>query len=118
MLFLLSEIVTFTVSSFKANSLGEGKKSSTTFTSPIGSSVYFIFSFIDLLPLSPISGADDSDLAIAISESYRHNSIRNVAQAILPLFLSAVRHIFQYDTVFIQKGELSQPKGNAVFDLI
>ena len=43
---LLKEIVTFIVSSFKTRSFGDGRKSDTTLTFSIGSSVYLIFFFI------------------------------------------------------------------------
>ena len=72
---LLSEIVTLTVSSLKANSAGDGRKSFITFTSPIGSSVYFIFPFIDSFSFPPISGAKDPDLGFPICKANSHDSV-------------------------------------------
>jgi hypothetical protein len=69
MLILLSEMVTLTVSSFRTSSSGEGRKSFKTFTFPIGSSVYFIFSVIYFLSFSPISSANDSDFVMSIGEA-------------------------------------------------
>src|SRR5436853_519728 len=60
MLFLLNARVTFTPSSRKANSAGDGRKSCTTLTLPNGSSVYLILAFIDCPSSAPISGADDA----------------------------------------------------------
>ena len=61
-LVMLSGMVTFIVSSFKTGSSGEGKKSSTNLTLPIGSFVYFIFPFRYHFPPSPTSGTNNPDL--------------------------------------------------------
>jgi hypothetical protein len=72
-LVLLSEIVILTVSSLSTSSSGEGRKSVTTFTFPIRSSVYFIFLFINPLSFPPESGADDPDLGAPVGKPYRQN---------------------------------------------
>ena len=99
-LVLLSEMVTLTVSSLRANSSGEGKKSATTFTFPTGSSVYLIFSFIDVLSLSPVSGAYNPGFLPAIGESNGHDPFGHPAQAIISLLSTTVFYIFQNDTVY------------------
>jgi len=90
---LLRAIVTFTVSSFRASSSGEGRKSEITFTFPICSSVYFIFRFIYFLSFPPISGAKNSDFIFSVSESYGHNSTGDSPKAIISLFLITVFQI-------------------------
>jgi hypothetical protein len=64
MLVLLREIVILTVSSFKASSSGEGRKSEMTLTFPMGSSVYFILAVIYFLSFPPVSGADEANDAM------------------------------------------------------
>jgi hypothetical protein len=117
-LVLLRAIVTLTVSSFRASSSGEGRKSEMTLTFPIGSSVYFIFPFIYLFPFPPVSGADNSDFIFSMGKSYGHNSASDSIKTIIPLFLITVFQIFQNDTMIIQKSKLQQGKGDAVFLLI
>lgn len=66
--------MTLMVSSFKASSSGEERKSGMTLTLPIGSSVYFIFSFIYFIAFQPIFGANNSGFVFTIGKSYSHNS--------------------------------------------
>jgi hypothetical protein len=94
MLVLLSEMVTLTVSSFKANSSGEGRKSFSNLTFPIGSSEYDIFCFIYFLSLSPIAGADNSDYVFSIGKSDSHNTSGNIAKTIISLLTTTMFQIF------------------------
>ena len=87
---LLSEIVTFTVSSLNASSSGEGRKSVITLTLPNGSSVYFIFLFIYLLSFPPISGTYDSDFVAAICKADCHYSSCNLTETIVSLLFTTV----------------------------
>ena len=115
---MLRAIVTLTVSSFRASSSGEGRKSGTALTLPIGSSVYFIFLFIYFLSFPPISGANNSDFVFSVGESYSHNSTRSSPKAIISLFVITVFKILQNDTIMIQESKLRQGKRDAVFLLI
>ena len=85
MLDLLSAMVTFTVSSRKASSSGDGKKSEATRSFPKGSSVYLIFLLIDFLTSPPITGANDPNDAAAVRKSDGHNSITDFPKAVIPL---------------------------------
>ena len=80
-----SAIVTFTPSSRKASSSGDGRKSATTFSSPSGSSVYLILSVINLLALSPIAGAKDSNDTLTIGEADGEDAFPDLAKAVVPL---------------------------------
>src|SRR6185295_14827509 len=83
---LLSAIVTLTPSSRKTRSSGLGRKSGTTFGSPMGSSVYLILSLIDSLSFPPVAGPEDSDYIVAVSEPHRKNAPANQAEAVVPQF--------------------------------
>src|SRR5215468_5402399 len=65
---LLKAMVTLTLSWLNASSWGGGRKSSIIRSLPRGSFVYLIFSFIDCLSSSPITGAKDSDLRSQLLE--------------------------------------------------
>jgi hypothetical protein len=109
-LFLLSEIVTFTDSSRNANSEGEGRKSGTILTSPIGSSVYFIFELIYNLAFPPVTGSKYAYHVVPIGKAYRENSITDLAETIITHFIFAVVHVFGNDTMGICKGILGHCK--------
>jgi hypothetical protein len=89
-LVLLSVIVTLTVSSFKASSSGDGRKSEMTLTFPIGSSVYLIFSFIDFISFPPISGADYSNFVLSVCKPNRHYPAGDHAKTVKPFFIFIV----------------------------
>jgi hypothetical protein len=110
MLFLLREIVTFTDSSRNANSAGEGRKSGTILTSPIGSSVYFIFVLMYCLAFPPITGSKYSYHIVPISKTYREDTIANLAETVITHFIVAVVHVFSNDTTRIGKDVLGQCK--------
>jgi len=86
MLFLLSEIVTLTDSSRKANSAGEGRKSGTILISPNGSSVYFIFVLINRLAFPPVTGSNYADHIVPIRKAHRDNAISDLAKTIVTHF--------------------------------
>ncbi len=115
---MLSVIVTLTVSSFKASSSGDGRKSETTLTFPIGSSVYLIFSFIDFLSFPPISGADYSDFALSVCKPNCHYPVGDSAKTVKPFFIFTVFKVFKDNTIRIQKSKLCQSKRNPMFPLI
>ena len=91
---MLKEIVTLTLSSFKINCSGGGRKSLMTLTSPIGSSVYFIFRLINLPPFSPITRAEDPDYITTTCKSHSQDFVIHLADTIEPAFLTAVSYIF------------------------
>jgi hypothetical protein len=53
------------------SSSGAGRKSSTTRSFPIGSSVYLTLLFINPLASTPVSGANDANHTFTISEADR-----------------------------------------------
>jgi len=111
---LLSPIVTFTCSSLKANSPGDGRKSSITLTSPRGSFVYLIFFFIDSLSLSPIARPNDANHTFSICKADRHYFISYFAKTIVAFFRSTVANILSNHTIGIVKSVLSHRKCNSV----
>jgi hypothetical protein len=62
-------------------------------TFPIGSSVYFIFPFINPLSFPPISGANDSDHGISVGKSHRHNSTGDFSEAVISFLVTSVFQI-------------------------
>jgi hypothetical protein len=89
MLALLKEIVTLTLSSFKTNWSGGGKKSFTILSLPIVSSVYFILFFINLSPLSPVSCSENPDYIFPIRESHGYYAVIDATDAIRSFLLPA-----------------------------
>ena len=108
-------MVILTSSSRKANWCGEGSRSRTTRGSPIGSSVYLIFTFIDRLSFAPIPSTDDSDQVGTQSEPDCQYPGANLAEAKIATFLCAVRRIFSDHPLGIGEGVLSQIKRDSVF---
>lgn len=89
-LLFVNAMVTLIVSSFNASSAGEGRKSSTRLTLPIGSSVYSIFLLIYLLALSPISCSEDSDLLVSIHEPNSQNTLGSSTYAVITVLISTM----------------------------
>src|SRR5208283_247645 len=118
MLALFSEIVILIFSSLRANCSGLGRKSLTTLSSPMGSSVYFIFVFIHPPYLSPISSAVYTNDVPAICKPHCHYAIAHTSDAVKPIFVLAVTNIFNYYTVGIKKSMLRHGKRNVMFCLI
>jgi hypothetical protein len=71
-----------------------------------------------LFAFPPISGTNNSDFIVPISESNSHNSIRYSAETIKPFFLITVFKILQNDTIVIKKSELCQCKGYSMLFLV
>jgi hypothetical protein len=113
-----SAIVTFTPSSRKASSSGEGRKSGTTFSLPSGSSVYLIFSVINSLTPSPVTGTKDSNDTLAVSKADRQDATPNFAKAVVPLLARAVRQVLSYHASRVGKNELRYGEGNPMFRLV
>jgi hypothetical protein len=62
-------------------------------TFPLGASVYFIFLFINPLSFPPISGANDSDHAISVGKSHRHNHTGDFYEAVISFLVTTMFHI-------------------------
>src|SRR3990172_1439472 len=103
MLSLLRAIVTFTVSSLNTSSSGTGRKSGTTFSGPIGSSVYLIFALIDLFPFSPIACTENSDNAKAVCKTDSQDTVADHAKTEIAFVAMTVRHIFGNNTVRVRE---------------
>lgn len=106
MLDLLSEIVTFTVSSRRTSSSREGRKSGTTLSLPKGSSVYFVFPLINSFSSSPKSGANDSNNADSVCESDGQNPVGDFPETVIPLFRITMGNVFGDDTMCIEESIL------------
>ena len=89
-----------------------------TLTSPNGSSVYFIFFFIDFLSLSPITCSNDPNHALAISKADRQDTVSHLPEAVVAFFSPAVANVFCNHTIRIAKRILCRRKCNSVFVLI
>jgi len=118
MLDLLKEIVTLTLSSFKINCSGGGRKSLITLSSPIGSSVYFILRLINLPPLSPVTRAEDSDYIAAKSEANGQDPVIHPSNTIESAFPTTVGHIFCNNPARIKEGALSSRKRDLMLELV
>jgi len=84
----------------------------------MGSSVYFILFFINLFPLSPVSGSEKSDHIVPIREPYRQDSFSNDPKAIESLFLGAVFSVNQNYAFRISKRILRKNKWDPVLFLV
>lgn len=117
-LFLLKAKVTFTPSSLKASSPGDGKKSGTILILPIGSSVYFIFALINGLTLAPIAGAENADDIVSVCKSDSKDATVNYAKTVEALFAMTVLNIFCNYALWIGKSVLRLPEGYFVLFLV
>ncbi len=89
-----------------------------TLTFPIGSSVYLIFSFIDFLSFSPISGTDYSDFVLSVCKPNRHYPVGDPAKTVKPFFIFTVFKVFKDNTFRVQKSKLCQSERNPMFSLV
>jgi hypothetical protein len=115
---LLNASVIFTPSSRNTRSSGAGRKSGTTLGLPKGSSVYLIFALIELLTLSPIAGANDTNDARPVGEPDGDYATANRAKAEVALFAGAMRRILGDHPLRVSKCELRDGETNAVLKLI
>jgi hypothetical protein len=118
MLDFLSEMVTFTLSSFNTNRSGGGRKSLIILGSPIGSSVYFIFVFIYLPSFPPIPCTIDANDITPVSEPDSHNTITDSSDAVVSVFFGTVSHVLYNNTLRFEKSLLCLDKRNLMFFLI
>jgi hypothetical protein len=73
---------------------------------------------INLLPLSPVAGAEDSNGIAANRETHRENSFPDATKTEVPLLAPAVSYVFGDHTPRIGKSVLSDLERHAVFALI
>jgi len=85
---------------------------------PNGSSVYFIFGFINSLSFPPVSGAKDADHAIPIGKSNGENPVSNFSKTVIAFFIVAVRYVFCYYTMWVSKSMLGIDKRDAMLFLV
>jgi hypothetical protein len=111
-------MVTYTVSSWKTSSSGAGRKSGTTLTGPIASSVYLIFALIDSFPSSPVASSKYSNHATAVCKPHSQYPASNSSEAVIPFLALAVGQVFSDNTVWISESVLGFSEGNPVFGLI
>ena len=110
---LLNAMVTLTLSRLNASSWGGGRKSAIIRSLPRGSFVYFIFSFIDSLSPSPISGAKDSDHVLPVSKPYGHDAATRFTKTVVTLLQFTMLKIFRNNAMRVRKSQLRKLK----FDL-
>lgn len=79
---------------------------------PSGSSLYLIFSFINSLAPTPITGTEDSNDVFAVCESDRQDPAFNLAEAVVPLLTRTMGQILRNHALRIGKGELRLPERN------
>jgi|SRR4030095_2945512 len=115
---LLKAIVTFTLSWLDASSWGGGKKSSIIRSLPRGSFVYFIFSFIDCLSPSPITGTKDPDYVLAVSEPYCHDAAARFSKTVIALLRFTMLKVFRDNAARIRKCQLRKLERNAMLRLV
>ena len=97
---------TLTESSLNASSPGDGRKSEMTSRFPSGSSVYLIFTLIDLFPFPPVAGTNNADGGSPICKSDGENTVTNLSKAIVSFFCPTVGEVLGYDTLGISEGVL------------
>jgi len=76
--------------------------------------VYVIFFFIDILPLSPVTGPNDPNDAFSVGKTDRHDTAFYLAKAEKPIFISAVIQVINDDPLRIGEGVLGFIERNAV----
>jgi hypothetical protein len=85
---------------------------------PNGSSVYFIFGFINSLSFPPVSGAKDADHAIPIGKSNGKNPVSNFSKTVVAFFIVTMRYVFCYYTTWVSKSILGIDKRYAMLFLV
>src|SRR5947199_5176434 len=108
-------MVTFTVSSLNTNALGGGRKSGITLRSPSGSSVYLVFSLIELLPFPPVACSEYPDLAPAARKPNSQHAASNLFETVISFFAFAMGKIFGDHTARIGKGILDLYEQDPMF---
>jgi len=76
--------------------------------------VYVIFFVINLLPLSPVTCANDPDYAFSNGKADRHDATLYLAKAEKTIFILTVIQVLNDNTLRIGKGLLGFIKRNSV----
>ena len=108
-------MVTFCLSCLKTSLSGGGRKSSMISMSPMGSSVYLIFFFINFFTFSPITSTKDSNIIFPVGKSHCHNSLIYSSDTIISFLTGAMSFIRSDDSKWIIECILSFNKRNIMF---
>src|SRR5207248_54209 len=93
-------------------------KSGITLRSPSGSSVYLIFSLIELLPFPPVACSEYPDLAPTVRKPNSQHATSNLSETVISFFTFAMGKIFGDHTARIGKGILGLYERDPMFSLI
>ena len=80
--------------------------------------MYFIFSFIDSLSSSPISGAKDSDHVLAVSKPYGHDTATRFAKTVVTLLQFTMLKVFRNNAMRVRKSQLRKLECNAMLQIV
>ena len=80
--------------------------------------MYFIFSFIDCLSSSPITGAKDPDHVLAVSEPYGHDAAPRFSKTVIALLRFTVLKVFRDNAARVRKCQLRKLERNAMLRLV
>jgi hypothetical protein len=69
----------------------------------MGSFVYLVLLFIDLFPLSPVTGAEDPDDVAPHCESHCQNTATDPSDTVIPRLFTAMAYILRNDTRMVEK---------------
>jgi len=65
-----------------------------------------IFALIQCLAFPPVTGPEYPNDIVPVRKAYRHNSLANLAKAVITLFIPAMVHVFCDHAVKVGKGIL------------
>lgn len=111
-------MVTFVLSSLKTNSSGGGRKSSMILISPIGSSVYLNFFFINIFTFSPTSCTVNANFSSSVRKPYCQNRFANLTYTIIPVFSRTMSFVWCNKSIWIFESILSLIKRNTMLQLV
>ena len=83
-----------------------------------GSFVYFIFSFIDCLSSSPITGTKDPDHLSTVSKPYGPDAAARFPKTVVALLRFTVLKVFRDNAVRVRKSQLRKLECNTMLRLV
>jgi hypothetical protein len=83
---------------------------------PRGSFVYFVFSFIDCLSSTPITGATDPDHVLTVNKPYSHDTVPGFSKTVIPLLRFTMLKVFRDNAVRVRKSQLASSNATPCFD--